>query len=71
MARSRPTESIAALMSVARTGPPPRRRQLATMSPVPDAKSSSVFDAEGRRRVAKMRFQTLWMPRDMMSFITS
>jgi hypothetical protein len=57
MARSRPTDSMAALISVASTGPPPSRRQLAAISPVPDARSSSVLPGPGRMRVAKMRFQ--------------
>ena len=58
-------------MSVRNTGPPPRRSQLVAMSPVPDARSSRVFADDGRMRVAKMDFQTRWMPSDIRSFITS
>jgi hypothetical protein len=70
---SRPTPSIAALMSVIHTWPvgPARFAKAAARSPLPEATSSTREPSRTPLISSVKRFHTRCSPSDMRSFITS
>ena len=71
--RSRPWASIAALMSESTTWPvgPTCRASPVAMSPVPPATSSARCPGLSPVWASVKRFHSRWMPKDIMSFMTS
>ena len=73
ISRSRPTASMASLMSASTTWPlsPTRRENLIARSPVPPARSSTFWPGRTPASSRVMRLSTRWLPMEIRSFMTS